>query len=161
MFRKTALLTAAAVLAVSTAPALASTLVQDPAAQTPPAQTQPAPASAAPAQTPQDPGSLTLQPGAEVEASDGAVLGKLEGVITVDGAQQLTVRGADGVVKGVPLAGLQPSGAGVSVGMTAAEFQAAAAVEAEASSPAASPSEPQLPAEEAPAEEPPASSPQA
>lgn len=153
MFRKTALLTAAAVLAASAAPALASTLAQDPATQT-----QPAPSSAAPAP---GQGSLTLQPGAEVKASDGAVLGKLEGVITVDGAQQLTVRGADGVVKGVPLAGLQPSGTGVSVGMTAAEFQAAAAVEAEASSPAASPSEPQPPAEEAPAEEPPASSPQA
>ena len=60
---------------------------------------------------------------------------------------------ADQVGKWIP--------AGVSVGMTAAEFQAAAAVEAEASSPAASPSEPQPPAEEAPAEEPPASSPQA
>lgn len=158
MFRKTALLTAAAVLAASAAPALASTLAQDPATQT-----QPAPSSAAPVpgQAPQNSGSLTLQPGAEVKASDGAVLGKLEGVITVDGAQQLTVRGADGLVKGVPLAGLQPSGTGVSVGMTAAEFQAAAAVEAEASSPAASPSEPQPPAEEAPAEEPPASSPQA
>ena len=113
MFRKTTLLTAAAFLALGAAPALAQ--------ETPPADTQ----NAAP---PTAESSLTLQPGSEVKGSDGDVLGKLEGVATIGGAQQLTVRGSDGVVRGVPLSGLQPDGAGVKVSMSSAEFQAAAAV---------------------------------
>jgi hypothetical protein len=151
MFRKTALLTAAALLAVSAAPALARDAVQS----------RPDASPAAPAQ-----GSLTLQPGAEVKGSDGAVLGKLEGVITVANAQHLTVRGADGVVKAVPLSGLKPEGAGVAVGMTSAEFQAAAAVQAGTTPPVSAepaPSEP-APAEPDQAEPdqaPPASSPRA
>lgn len=124
MFAKTSLLTAAAFLALGAAPALAQDM---PTQDTPPAS-QPA-----------APGALTLQPGSDVKGSDGAVLGKLEGVTTVSGAQQLSVRGADGVVRGVPLAGLQPDGAGVKVGMTSAEFQAAAAVPED---PAAQPNPP-------------------
>ena len=119
MFRKTTLLTAAAVLALGAAPALAApSLAQD----TPPADAQ----SATPPAAGQ--GSLTLQPGSEVKGADGAVLGKLEGVTTIAGTQQLTVRGDDDVVRGVPLSGLQPDGAGVKVAMTSAEFQASAPV---------------------------------
>ena len=50
---------------------------------------------------------MQIQPGADVKGSDGAVLGKLEGVQTVAGAQQLKVRGSDGVLRGVSLAGLK------------------------------------------------------
>lgn len=139
MFRKTSLLTAAAFVALGAAPALA----QDVPPQDPPSATNPA--------TPQ--GSLTVQPGSEVKGSDGVVLGRLEGVTTIDGVQQLTVRGADGIVRGAPLAGLQPEGAGVKVGMTSTEFQAAAPVPEDPSA------RPNPPAPQPPAEEPPAASP--
>lgn len=119
MFAKTALLTGAAVLMLSAAPALA----QD-------QMTPPAPESQSPAPTPAPaaPGTMQIQPGSDVKGSDGAVLGKLEGVQTVAGAQQLKVRGADGVLRGVSLAGLKQDGAGVAVAATTAEFQAAPAI---------------------------------
>ena len=122
MIRKTALLTGIAGLMLAAPAAFA----QD--AQPAPAPT-PAPA-AAPAPAPQSqPGTLSLQPGSDVKGSDGAVLGKLEGVRNNDaGAQELTVRGADGQLKGVPLAGLKPEGTGVTVGWTTAEFTAAPAI---------------------------------
>ncbi|NBW09518.1 MAG: hypothetical protein EBR82_15990, partial [Caulobacteraceae bacterium] len=83
----------------------------------------------APATAPaQQPGTLTLQPGSDVKGSDGAVLGKLEGTRNNAGAQELTVRGTDGQLKGVPLAGLKPEGTGVTVGWTLAEFTAAPAI---------------------------------
>jgi hypothetical protein len=53
------------------------------------------------------------------------VLGKLEGARTNAGAQELTVRGTDGQLRGVPLAGLKQEGAGVTVGWTLAEYTAA------------------------------------
>ena len=117
MFAKTALLTGAAVLMLSAAPALA----QD-------QMTPPAPETQAPTPAPAAPGTMQIQPGSDVKGSDGAVLGKLEGVQTVAGAQQLKVRGSDGVLRGVSLAGLKQDGAGVAVAATTAEFQAAPAI---------------------------------
>uniref|UniRef100_UPI0025C5E1F7 beta-ketoacyl synthase N-terminal-like domain-containing protein n=1 Tax=Brevundimonas sp. TaxID=1871086 RepID=UPI0025C5E1F7 len=86
---KNILLAGSAVAFLTAAPAMA----QD--------TTPPAPAPAA-AQAP----SLTLTPGATVRGADGE-LGKLEGVRNnAEGKQELTVRGADGQVRGVPLAGM-------------------------------------------------------
>ncbi len=122
MIRKTALMTGIAGLMLAAAPAAFAQDAQQPA----PAPT-PAPA-AAPAAPAQQPGTLTLQPGSDVKGSDGAVLGKLEGTRNNAGAQELTVRGTDGQLKGVPLAGLKPEGTGVTVGWTLAEFTAAPAI---------------------------------
>lgn len=128
--RKTALLTGVAGLLLMTAPAFA----QDAAMQTPPAPaaaTQPAPATATPPAA--EPQNLTLQPGSDVKGSDGAVLGKLEGARNTEAGQELTVRGPDGQLRGVPVAGgVRQDGAGVAVGWTSAQFSAAAAIEGEA-----------------------------
>ena len=70
------------------------------------------------------------------------MLGKLEGVRNNDaGEQELTVRGADGQLRGVPLGGLSQDGTDVAVAWTTAEFTAAPAIAAEAPSatPAAEP----------------------
>lgn len=69
--------------------------------------------------------TLQIQPGSDVKGSDGAVLGTLEGVHTVEGKQALQVRGPDGALRSVPLLGLKPDGEGVAVAWTTAEFQAA------------------------------------
>lgn len=130
MIRKTLLLSGIAGLMMTAAPALA----QDASAT----QTPPAAASS---------GSLSLQPGSDVKGSDGSVLGKLEGVQTnAAGAQELTVRGADGQLRGVPLGGLKQEGAGVSVAWTAAEYQAAPAITDAAPAPAAAPAPDAAPA---------------
>jgi len=113
--RKTALLTGVAGLFLMTAPAFA----QDSMATQTPATAQ------APAAAPQ---TLTLQPGADVKGSDGTVIGKLEGVRTGAEGQELTVRGSDGQLRGVPTAGVHQDGAAVAVGWTGAEFQAAPAI---------------------------------
>ena len=118
---KTAFLTSAAAAFLIAAPALA----QD-AASTPPAS----PDAAAAASSQQ---SLQLTPGVSVQGPDGE-LGKLEGVQTnASGAQELTVRGADGQVRAVPLNGIRQEGEAVKVDYTKAEFDAAAAIEGEAS----------------------------
>lgn len=126
MFAKTALLTGAAVMLLSAAPALAQDV---PPPEAPPASQTPAPET----------GSLQIQPGSDVKGSDGAVLGKLEGVQTVAGVQQLKVRGSDGVLRGVSLSGLKPDGSGVAVAATTAEFQAAPAINEPAPQPATPP----------------------
>lgn len=127
--RKTALLTGVAGLFLMTAPAFAqnSTAPQTPA----PAQT--------PATAPAAPQSLTLQPGSDVKGSDGTVLGKLEGVRTAGGGQELTVRGPDGQLRGVPTAGVHQDGAAVVVGWTSAQYQAASAIAGAPPAPAAPP----------------------
>lgn len=118
--RKTALLTGVAGLFLMTAPAFA----QDGTAP----QTPPAPATAAPAAAEQ-PQSLTLQPGSDVKGSDGALLGKLEGARNTESGQELTVRGADGTLRGIPVSGgVRQDGAGVAVGWTSAQFSAATAI---------------------------------
>ncbi|MBJ7486193.1 superoxide dismutase [Brevundimonas sp.] len=123
MIRKTALLTSIAGLMLTAAPALAQEAMTPPA----PTTTQTAP-SPAPAPTEQ-PATLQLQPGSDVKGSDGTVLGKLEGARNNDaGEQELTVRGPDGQLKGVPLGGLRQDGAGVVVGWTSAEYTAAPAI---------------------------------
>jgi len=133
MILKTALMTGIATLMLSAAPALAQDAMA-PAAPNPTPQTPPA--AAAPAQ----PAALTLTPGSDVTGSDGTVLGKLVGARTVaSGEQELTVRGADGTLRGVPLGGLRQEGAGVVVGWTSAEYQAAPAITDAAATPGATP----------------------
>lgn len=133
--RKTALLTGVAGLLLMTAPAFA----QDATTQTPPA-----PATATPPAAEQ-PASLTLQPGSDVKGSDGTVLGQLEGARTTATGQELTVRGPDGQLRGVPVSGgVRQDGTGVAVGWTSAQFSAAAAIEGEAA-PASDPAVPAAP----------------
>ena len=118
--RKTALLTGVAGLFLMTAPAFA----QDSTAP----QTPPAPAEAA-APAVEQPQSLTLQPGSDVKGSDGAVLGQLEGARNTEAGQELTVRGADGQLRGVPVSGgVRQDGTAVAVGWTSAQFAAAPAI---------------------------------
>lgn len=153
MIRKTALLAGIAGLML-TAPAA---FAQDASTTPAPAQTPPAAAPTA------QPGTLQLQPGSDVKGSDGVVLGKLEGVRNNDaGEQELTVRGTDGQVRGVPLGGLKPDGAGVSVGWTSAEYTAAPAIPgsatdaASSTAPASSAAPEQAPETAAPASDAPA-----
>jgi hypothetical protein len=122
--RKTALLTGVAGLFLMTAPAFAQ---DSTAPQTPPAPAAAAPAEAAPTQ------NLTLQPGSDVKGSDGAVLGKLEGARNTEAGQELTVRGADGELRGIPVSGgVRQDGAGVAVGWTSAQFSSATPIEDDA-----------------------------
>ncbi len=145
--RKTALLTGVAGLFLMTAPAFAQ---DGTAPQTPPA---PAPAAAPAAEQPQQQ-ALTLQPGADVKGSDGAVLGRLEGARDTEAGQELTVRGADGVLRGVPVSGgVRQDGAGVAVGWTSAQFSAAPSI-TDATTDVAEPAAPPMP--DAPAVTPPA-----
>lgn len=118
MIRKTVLLAGVTAALFTAAPSLA----QDAPA---PAQTDPSAQAQAQSQ-----GSIQLQPGSSVKGSDGAVLGVLEGVQSnAAGEQELTVRGADGNLRGVGLAGLTQQGADVIVGVSAAEFSASPVVE--------------------------------
>lgn len=121
---KTALLAGAAAAFMTAAPALA----QD-------AAPAPTGAPAAPAQQ-----SLSLTPGSSVSGPDGE-LGKLEGVQTnAEGKQELTVRGADGQLRAVPLSGIRQEGSGVVVAYTKAEFDAASPIAGAApADPAAAP----------------------
>ncbi len=115
--RKTALLTGVAGLFLMTAPAFA----QDSTA----APQTPAPTTQAPAAEQ----TLSLTPGSDVKGSDGTVLGKLEGARETPTGQELTVRGADGVLRGVPVSGgVTQDGAGVAVGWSASQFSAAPAI---------------------------------
>lgn len=120
---KTALLAGAVGAVLTAAPALA----QEAAA--------PAQETAAPAQQ-----SLQLTPGATVRGPDGA-LGQLEGVqANAEGGQELTVRGADGQLRAVPLSGIRQEGSGVVVAYTKAEFDAASPIAGAApADPAAAP----------------------
>ena len=137
--RKTALLTGVAGLLLMTAPAFA----QDSTA----AQTQePAPVAAAqPAaeQPAAEQPTLTLQPGSDVKGSDGTVLGQLEGARNTEAGQELTVRGADGLLRGVPVSGgVRQDGEGVAVGWTSVQFTAAPSITdsaADVAEPAAAP----------------------
>lgn len=124
------LLGGAALALAFSAPALAQD-AQDPMT--------PAPAAEAQAQQ-----TLTLQPGARVLGSDGAPLGTLEGVRTDEaGAQQLTVRGADGQIRGVPVNGIAQQGADISVGLSSSEFGSAEIIaEGDAEAPASEASTP-------------------
>ena len=119
--RKTALLTGVAGLFLMTAPAFA----QDTMA--PQSQEPAAAAASQPAAEPQQ--GLTLQPGSDVKGADGTLLGQLEGARNTEAGQELTVRGEDGVLRGVPVSGdVRQDGAGVAVGWTSAQFAAAASI---------------------------------
>lgn len=113
--RKIALMTGVAGALLFAGPVLA----QD---ATPPTPTPPA---AAPSQ-------VSLSPGQTVRGPDGE-LGKLEGVrVDAQGQQELTVRGADGQLRAVPLGGLQVNGGEVSVAWSLEQYQAAPAIAGEA-----------------------------
>ena len=145
MIRKTALLTGIAGAFLIAAPVLA----QD--ATTP--QT-PEPATAeAPAAQPQ---SLTLTPGATVKSADGSELGKLVGAQNGASGQELTVRGADGSVRPVPVAGIRQDGDAIVVNASLSDFQAAAPIGGEAPAEATPPADAADAAEPAqpPADEP-------
>ena len=142
MIRKTALLTGIAGAFLIAAPVFA----QD--ATTP--QT-PEPATAeAPAAQPQ---SLTLTPGATVKSADGSELGKLVGAQNGASGQELTVRGADGSVRPVAVAGIRQDGDAIIVNASLSDFQAAAAIASEAPAEATPPADAAEPTE-APADEP-------
>lgn len=132
MIRKTALLTGIAGAFLIAAPVFA----QD---ATTPQTPEPAPAEAAPAQ----PQSLTLTPGATVKSADGSELGKLVGAQAGASGQELTVRGADGAVRPVPVAGIRQDGDAIIVNASLSDFQAAAPISGETK-----------PAETPPADEP-------
>jgi len=136
--RKTALLTGVAGLLLMTAPAFAQDSTATP--QTP------APASPPAAEQSQ---ALELQPGSDVKGSDGTVLGKLEGARNTPAGQELTVRGSDGVLRGVPVSGgVRQDGPGVAVGWSASQFSAAPAITGpDHSAHPAPPAEPPAPAE--------------
>lgn len=138
--RKTALLTGVAGLLLMTAPAVA----QDGMA---PQTQEPAPAAAAeqPAAQP----TLALQPGSDVKGSDGTVLGQLEGARNTEAGQELTVRGADGLLRGVPVSGgVRQDGEGVAVGWTSAQFTAAPSI-TDSAADVAEPAAPPMPEEPA------------
>jgi hypothetical protein len=68
------------------------------------------------------------------------VIGTLEGVRNNDaGEQELTVRGSDGQLRGVPLGGLTQQGADVVVGWSATEYNAAPAISGAPPAPGAAP----------------------
>ena len=139
--RKTALLSGVAGLFLVSAPAFAqestapqtppaSTMTPPPATapQTPPATTPPAATAPSAGQPPAQAPTMSLSPGMTVRGSDGAELGKLENARQTASGQELLVRGADGVLRGVPVAGIRQDGDAVVVGWTSAQFGAAAAV---------------------------------
>ena len=145
MIRKTALLTGIAGAFLIAAPAFA----QD---ATTPQTPEPTPAEAAPAR----PQSLTLTPGATVRSADGAELGKLVGAQNGASGQELTVRGADGSVRPVPVAGIRQDGDAIVVNASLSDFQAAAPIGGEAPAEATPPADAADAAEPAqpPADEP-------
>jgi len=130
MIRKTALLTGIAGAFLIAAPAFA----QD---ATTPQTPEPATAEAAPAQ----PQSLTLTPGATVKSADGSELGKLVGAQNGAAGQELTVRGADGAVRAVSVAGIRPEGADIIVNASLSDFQAAPPIGGQAPADAAPPAD--------------------
>lgn len=117
MIRKTALLTGIAGAFLIAAPVFA----QD---ATTPQTPEPATAEAAPAQ----PQTLSLTPGAVVKSADGSELGKLVGAQNGASGQELTVRGADGSVRPVPVAGIRQDGDAIVVNASLSDFQAAAPI---------------------------------
>lgn len=137
--RKTALLTGVAGLFLMTAPAFAqdSTAPQTPPTAAPPAAEQPQ--------------SLSVRVGMSVLGSDGAELGKLEGVRDVAGGQELTVRGADGQLRGVPTTGIGQQGDALKVAWSTSEFTAAPTIAdaAPTAPPAGEPAAPAAPAQPA------------
>lgn len=130
MIRKTALLTGIVGAFLFAAPVLA----QD---ATTPQTPEPAPAEAAPAQ----PQSLTLAPGAVVKSADGSELGKLVGARNGAAGQELTVRGADGAVRAVSVAGIRQDSDAIVVNASLSDFQAAAAIADEAPAEATPPTD--------------------
>ncbi|WP_409019705.1 superoxide dismutase [Brevundimonas vesicularis] len=124
MIRKNILLAGVAGAFIFAAPALAQeTTAQDP--MTPPAAAEPA----------AQPSSLSLTPGSTVKSKDGTELGQLVGVQAGATGQELTVRGADGQVRPVPVTGIEASGTDIMVDATLSDFQSATPVPSEIPAP--------------------------
>lgn len=103
--------------------------------------TEPAQADGQASAAQQASGAVSVTPGMTVKGADGD-LGKLVNVQTnAEGKQELTVQGADGQVKAVPLAGFKIENGAIRVAQTLAEFQASMAV---APSAAAAPAQPDM-----------------
>lgn len=145
MIRKTALMAGVAGALFIAAPAFAQDEITAPEmspstspapASIPQSQATPTPSTSAEMAaetTPAEPQSLRLTAGSNVTSSDGIVLGQLQGAQTnAAGEQELTVKGADGQTRAVPLSGLRQEGEGVVVGWSQAEFNAATPLPAEA-----------------------------
>lgn len=125
MIRKTALMASVAALFIA-APALAQEAQPDAMTSPAPAMTAPEAVTETPEAAPAQEESLRLTAGSNVTSSDGIVLGQLQGAQTnASGEQELTVKGADGQTRAVPLNGLRQEGEGVVVGWSQAEFNAA------------------------------------
>lgn len=127
--RKTALMTGVAGLFLMAAPAFAQDATSP---QTPPASAEVEAEAAVEAET-QAP-TLSLTPGAIVQGPDGQ-LGVLVGARLHAGAQQLTVKGEDGVIRAVPIDGIRQEGEAVVVDFTLGQY-AEAEVITEADAPA-------------------------
>jgi hypothetical protein len=98
----------------------------------PPAPQQTPPTTQTPAASPSQ---VSLTPGQTVRGPDGE-LGKLEGIqVDAQGQQELTVRGADGQLRAVPLGGLQVNGSEVTVAWSLEQYQAAPAIAGAAPAP--------------------------
>lgn len=124
MIRKNLLLAGVAGAFVFAAPALAQEApAQDPT--TPPSAAEPA----------AQPSSLRLTPGSTVKSKDGTELGQLVGVQAGSTGQELTVRGADGQVRPVPVTGIEASGTEILVDATLSDFQSATPVPSEIPAP--------------------------
>lgn len=136
--RKIALLAGAAGALMIAGPVLAQEATP-PGRPPMPAQTAPTQMPPAEAQTQTPPaaqsGAVSLSPGQTVRGPDGE-LGKLEGVrVNAQGQQELTVRGADGQLRSVPLGGLQVNGGEVTVAWSLEQYQASPAIAAEPAPP--------------------------
>jgi len=127
MIRKTALLYSLTGALMIAAPAFAQEQPQDMNATAMPAEAAPAPQS------------LTLNPGASVKSTDGTELGKLVGARNGANGQELTVRGADGMVRPVALNGIRQQGDDIIVEATLVEFQMAEPVDGAPQDPSATP----------------------
>ena len=127
MIRKTALLAGVAGALMISAPAFAQDAETQPApAGVPQSQATPTASQETETAPAAAPAQLSLTAGSNVTGSDGVVLGQLQGAQTnAAGEQELTVKGADGQIRAVPLAGLRQEGDGVVVAWSQAEFNAA------------------------------------
>ena len=127
MIRKTALLYSMTGALMIAAPAFAQEQPQDMNATTMLTKAAPAPQS------------LTLNPGASVKSTDGTELGKLVGARNGANGQELTVRGADGMVRPVALNGIHQQGDDIIVEATLVEFQMAEPVDGAPQDPSVTP----------------------
>ena len=89
------------------------------------AQTPPGPPPALPTQV-ETPEPITIEPGARIRSSDGAVLGQFFGWRTNPaGSRELVVRSVEGEFRAVPVDGISQTGREYRVGWTHHQFMEA------------------------------------